>query len=243
MKILSFILARGGSTGVPGKNIRMIAGRPLIAHTIEVAKASRFINRTIVATDSEQIAAAAREAGAEVPFERPGEMSQKLSRAYDVYRWFLQRLREQEGYRPDIFVMLFGTSYSKTVEDVDAAIAKLIESDCDWVFTVTPVEHHPYRCFIPEGDHMRPFCAGVPSFDLWGNRQELPPAVRINGNAFVTWTENIENYTTYNIDTVEHGATDVRFVECPQERSLDIDTEHDFAMAEIVMAARAGGKR
>jgi CMP-N-acetylneuraminic acid synthetase len=238
-KILGLILARGGSTGVPGKNLRPIAGKPLIGHTIEVARASRFINRVIVATDSPEIASVARQFDVEVPLMRPSEISGKLSRAYDVYRYFLQQLAAQEHYRPDIVCMLFSTSYLKTVEDVDAAIGKLIETGGDWVFTVTECEHHPYRFFRPEtGDRMTNFCGDVPSRDIWGNRQELPPVYRINGNAFVTWTENIENFTSYNIDGVEHANTDVRYVICPQDRSLDIDTELDFAIAEILLARR-----
>lgn len=240
-EILAFILARGGSTGVPRKNIRRVGGKPLIVRTIEVARASRFINRTIVATDDREIAAVSRSAGADVPFERPEELSRTLSRAYDVYRFFLEKLRERENYRPDIFVMLFATSYAKRVEEVDAAIEKLITTNADWVFTVCECEHHPYRVFEPvpgTPDQIRPYCAGVPSYDLWGNRQELPPAYRINGNAFVTWTENIENFTTYNIDRVRYADTDIRYVLCPQETSMDIDTQIDFSIADFLLSSR-----
>lgn len=245
LKIMALILARGGSTGVPGKNVRPIAGKPLIAHTIDVARASRLINRVVVATDSPAIADAARAAGAEVPFERLAEHSQKLSRAYDVYRHFIERLQADEDYRPDIVVMLFSTSYTKTTEEVDAAIAKLIDTDCDWVFTVTEVDHHPYRMFVPIGapgeDRMATYCADVKSQNIWGNRQELPPVYRINGNAFVTWTENIEDHTTYNVDQVDHADVDVRYVLCPQETSMDIDTPLDFAVAEYLMERRLIG--
>jgi len=243
LKILAFILARGGSTGVPNKNIKLINGKPLIGYTIETAKASRYINRIIVATDNPAISEVAKEYGAEVPFARPDEMSHKLSRAYDVYRYFIQKLKEEEGYRPDIFVCLFSTSYSKTVEDVDSAVEKLIETRCDWVFTVTECEHHPYRCFVPVGaDQITNFCKDVKSYDIWGNRQESPTVYRINGNAFVTWTENIENFTTYNIDTVEYSDTDVRYVSCPQERSMDIDTPIDFEIAEFLLSTHISVK-
>ncbi|MFX0140051.1 MAG: hypothetical protein ACFFDN_40790, partial [Candidatus Hodarchaeota archaeon] len=154
-----------------------------------------------------------------------------------VYRYFIQKLKDEEGYRPDIFVCLFSTSYSKSVEDIDSGIKKLIETKCDWVFTVTECEHHPYRCFVPmDDDRMVNFCNDVKSYDIWGNRQELPTAYRINGNAFVTWTKNIENFTTYNIDSVEYSNTDVRYVLCPQERSMDIDTPLDFEIAEFLLS-------
>jgi CMP-N-acetylneuraminic acid synthetase len=202
-----------------------------------VAKQSKYINKIVVATDSPEIKNVAEEFGAEVPFERPSEMSLKLSRAYDVYRYFFKKLQEEQNYHPDIVVNLLSTSYTKTVEEVDAAITKLIETKCDWVFTVTECEHHPYRFFIPKDqERMENFCQEVKSFDLWGNRQELPPVYRINGNAFVTWTENVENYTTYNIDMVDYPDTDVRYVLCPQEHSMDIDTPLDFQIAECLLS-------
>lgn len=243
LKVMALILAREGSTGVPGKNIKPIDGKPLIGYTIDVAKDSRYINRIIVATDGEEINRVSKEFGAEVPFMRPSEMAQKLSRAYDVYRYFIEKLKKEEGYRPDIFVCLFSTSYSKTVEEVDAAIEKLIETKCDWVFTVTECEHHPYRCFVPVSeDRMVNFCDNVKSYDIWGNRQELPTAYRINGNAFVTWTENIENYTTYNVDMVDYPDVDVRFVLCPQENSMDIDSPVDFEIADFLLSNNKIGK-
>lgn len=237
LKILAFVLARGGSTGVPGKNIKPINGKPLLGYTLEIANASKYINKIVVATDSQEIKAVAESFGAEVPFMRPEEMSQTLSRAYDAFRFFLEKLKKEQDYRPDIFVCLLSTSYSKIVEDVDAAIEKLIETKCDCVFTVTECEHHPYRCFVPTDDgRMENFCRDVKSYDIWGNRQELPPVYRINGNAFVTWTENIENFTTYNVDMVDYPETDVRYVICPQERSMDIDTPIDFEIAEFLLS-------
>lgn len=236
-KVMAVVLARGGSTGVLGKNIKPINGKPLLGYTIEVAKASKYINKIVVATDSEDIKKVAEDFGAEVPFMRPDEMSQKLSRAYGVYRYFLKRFKEEQDYRPDIFVCLFPTSYTKTTEEVDASIEKLIKTKCDWVFTVTECEHHPYRFFTPKGeDKMESFCRDVKSYNLWGNRQELPPVYRINGNAFVTWTENIENHATYNIDMVDYPDIDVRYVMCPQEHSMDIDTPFDFEIAEFVLS-------
>ena len=224
---------------MPGKNIRAIAGKPLLAYTIELAKKSKHINRVIVATDSSEIKKIAENFGAEAPFARPFEMSQNLSRAHDCYHFFLKKLKKNEGYRPDIFVCLFATSYTKTVKEVDTAIEKLIKTKCDWVFTVTECEHHPYRFFTPKGkDKMENFCKDVKGYILYGNRQELPPVYRMNGNAFVTWTENIENHATYNIDMVDYPDTDVRFVMCPQEHSMDIDTPFDFKIAEFILSKK-----
>ena len=238
-KVMAFILARGGSTGIPNKNIRPIHGKPLLGYTIEIAKSSRHINKIVTATDNNAISKIAKRFGAEVPFRRPFALSKKLSRAYDVYRYFLKRLKEEQNYRPDIFVCLFATSYTKTIKEVDAAIEKLIKTRCDWIFTVTECEHHPYRFFTPvDKDRMQSICKDVKSYNLWGNRQELSPVYRINGNAFVTWTENIENHTTYNIDMVDYPDTDVRFVMCPQEHSMDIDTPFDLKIAEFLLSKK-----
>ena len=238
-EVMALILARGGSTGVPGKNIKPLAGKPLIAHTIETAKQAEKVNRVMVATDYQAIADVAEAAGAESTIRRPDGMSQKLSRAYDVYRYYLGELKK-EGYRPDILVFLFSTSYTKTAEEIDRAVGKLIATKCDWVFTVTEVDHHPYRMFSPlDGDRMVNYCRDVKSYDIWGNRQELPPVYRINGNAFVTWTENIENYTTYNVDQVDYADADIRYILCPQENSMDIDTPLDFEIAEFLLAKRS----
>ena len=239
LKIMALILARGGSTGVPGKNFKVLAGLPLIAHTINVVKKSDRINRLVVATDSKEIAKVSENFGAEVPFPRLDEHAQVLSRAYDSYRYFIDQLKQNENYRPDILVILFPTSYTKTSEEIDAAIEKIIETRCDWVFTVSEVDHHPYRMFTPTSDdRMVNYCADVESFDIWGNRQELPPVLRINGNAFVTWTENIENYTTYNVDQVNYADADIRYIMCPQENSMDIDTPLDFEVAEFLLSNR-----
>lgn len=243
LKIMTLILARGGSTGVPGKNIKPINGKPLIAYTLEVAKASKYINKIVVATDSPQIAEVAQGYGAEIPFMRPSEQAQKLSRAYDSYKFFLNKLKTEQNYRPDIVVLMFSTSYSKTVEEVDASIEKLIKTDCDWVFTVCEVDHHPYRMFKAiDGDRMTAYPENTKSYDIWGNRQELPPVIRINGNAFVTWTENIENFSTYNVDSADYKDSDVRYVMCPQEHSMDIDTPLDFEVADFLLTRQAKGK-
>ena len=239
LKVLALIIARGGSTGVPGKNIKVLDDKPLIGHTIECVQRSKMVNRIIVATDSIEIADVSRKFGAEVPFSRLAKHSGVIDRAYDVYKYFIERLKKDEDYRPDILVFLFSTSYSKTTEQIDKSISKLIQTNCDWVFTVCEVDHHPYRMFIPTiEDRMVNFCKDVKSFDIWGNRQELPNVYRINGNAFVTWTQNIEAHSTYNVDQVDYTDKDIRYVLCSQETSMDIDTPLDFEIADFLMGRR-----
>jgi len=124
-RVLALIPARGGSKGIPGKNIMTIGGKPLIAHTILQAQASQRINRVIVSTDDEQIAAVSREWGAELPFIRPAEFAQDLSPDIDVFRHALNWLREHEGYVPDLVVHLRPTGPVRRIVLIDQAIGEL----------------------------------------------------------------------------------------------------------------------
>ncbi|MBU1864506.1 MAG: acylneuraminate cytidylyltransferase family protein [Candidatus Omnitrophica bacterium] len=233
LKILGLILARGGSTGIPGKNIKEFCGKPLIARTIECAQNSQKINRIITSTDSEEIAAIAKQYGSEVPFMRPSHLSQKLSRGFELYRYVISKLKADERYEPDIVCILLPTCPCKGSQDIDDSITKLIDTRCDWVFTICPVEHHPQRFFVLDGDRMHPY-VNEPNTVIWGNRQELPALYRMSGAAIVTWRKHIENNEEYNIDNVRYKKTDVRYIITPHERAMDIDTPLDFTLAEEV---------
>jgi len=125
-EILALIPARGGSKGIPRKNIKVVAGKPLIAYSIEQALASRFITRTIVSTDDPEIAQVAREFGAKVPFMRPGEFAQDLSPDIDVFRHALKWLRDRDGYACDLVVHLRPTGPVRRVELIDQAIELIL---------------------------------------------------------------------------------------------------------------------
>lgn len=131
-RVLGLITARGGSKGIPGKNIKPLAGKPLIAWTIEAARASKHLTRIIVSTDSEEIAAVSRAAGADVPFLRPAALAQDESTSIDVVRHAIETLRAaDEEY--DYVMILQPTSPLRTAEDIDGAIKKMLETRADSV--------------------------------------------------------------------------------------------------------------
>ena len=146
LEVLAIIPARGGSKGIPGKNIKNFAGFPLIAYSIAAAKQSKFVTRTIVSTDDEKIAAVAREWGAETPFLRPAEFAADHSLDLPVFRHALQWLKENEGYVPDIVLQLRPTSPVRPLHLVDEAIQTLLDHpEADSVRGVVPSNENPYK--------------------------------------------------------------------------------------------------
>lgn len=158
LNILAFIPARGGSKGIPGKNIMLIAGKPLIAYSIIQAQESQYINRVIVSTDDDQIAAVSKEWGAEVPFIRPAEYAQDLSPDIDAFRHALEWLAEHEGYQPDIMVHLRAPGPVRRVERIDAAIKLLIDyPEADAIRSVRLAQQTPYKMWhIGDEGYMQP---------------------------------------------------------------------------------------
>jgi CMP-N-acetylneuraminic acid synthetase len=234
-EILGLIPARGGSKGLPGKNIRPLLGKPLIAHTIESALESKYLNRVIVVTDSDEIAEIAKAAGAEVPFKRPVEVSGDRSHAFAVYNYAASWLAENENYHPDIIANIFCTTAMRSSQDIDACMEMMVRTNCDWCFTVNEIEHHPYRAVtVNEEGRMRPFF-DIPREMMWANRQELPEMYRFNGGVIAGKTKHILEHDEYNIDNLEFADVDVRCVKMPVSRALDIDTELDFRIVEMAM--------
>lgn len=153
MKILALIPARSGSKSIPHKNVRLIAGKPLLAYSIEHSLASKLINRTIVSTDSTTYADIARSYGAEVPFLRPFEISQDSSTDLEVFTHALQWLAEEEGYVPDICVHLRPTCPIRRIEDIDKVIQILLESpDIDSVRSVVHSPDTPFKMWFRDKD-------------------------------------------------------------------------------------------
>lgn len=152
-EILALIPARGGSKGIPGKNIRSFAGFPLIAWSIAAAKGSELVTRVIVSTDDEKIAAVAREYGAEAPFLRPDEISQDKTTDLPVFEHALKWLEDVEGYRPEIVIQLRPTSPIRPVTMVDDAIRILLDhADADCVRGVVPAAQNPFKMWRFNGE-------------------------------------------------------------------------------------------
>lgn len=182
-EILALIPARGGSKGIPRKNLRVLAGKPLLAYSIEQALASRYITRTIVSTDDAEIADVARKYGADVPFMRPSELAQDLSPDVDVFRHALEWLRDQEGYRCDLVVHLRPTAPVRRAALVDEAIETIVDQpDADSLRSVSRPEQTPYKMWRIVDGRLEPLLQIVSRAEAHSlPRQELPEVYWQNG--------------------------------------------------------------
>jgi CMP-N,N'-diacetyllegionaminic acid synthase len=182
--VLALIPARGGSKGVPRKNVMLVAGKPLIAYSILQARASQRVDRVIVSTDDEEIAEVSRQWGAEVPFMRPAEFAQDLSPDIDVFRHALTWLKTHEGYEPDLVVHLRPTGPVRRVELIDLAIDLLVNHpDSDAVRSVSVALQTPYKMWrISPNGHLDPLLRLEGSPDCQSMpRQMLPILYWQNG--------------------------------------------------------------
>ncbi len=163
-EVLALIPARGGSKSIPRKNILPLAGYPLIAYSIAAGLASESINRTVVSTDDEEIAAISNYHGAETPFLRPTELSQDDTPDLPVFQHALQWLAEQENYRPEIVVQLRPTSPFRRVRHIDQAVLRLLQhTNADSVRTICVPFQNPFKMWqISEDGFMQPLSAGLP---------------------------------------------------------------------------------
>src|SRR5512141_618335 len=178
-EVLAIIPARGGSKGIPRKNIRDFAGYPLIAYSIAAARQAASVTRVIVSTDDEEIAAVARQWGAETPFLRPAELAEDKTTDLPVFEHALKWLEEIEGYRPEIVVQLRPTSPIRPMNMLDDAIQVLLDhEDADCVRGVVPAGQNPFKMwrFNGEGRPLKPLLevAGIAE-PYNAPRQILPP--------------------------------------------------------------------
>lgn len=233
LKILAIIPARGGSKGVPRKNIRLVGGLPLIAHSIKTGEESRYINRIIVSTDDEEIARVAREHGAEVPFMRPKELAEDLTPDYPVFEHALAWLNEKEGYVPDLVVHLRPTGALRTAKQIDESIELLLaHPEADSVRSVHEPDKTPYKMWRPEGDVIVPFLAGTGIAEHYNApRQLLPKVYATNANIGVMWHKTLAEKKSVIGDVVLPYVV--------TEPHVDFDTELDFDMAELILKRRA----
>ncbi len=229
--IVGFIFARGGSKGIPGKNIRLLAGKPLIAYAIESAFQSEFIDRVVVSTDDEKIAQVSREFGAEVPFVRPKELALDNTPEWMAWQHAIRTLKEQDkGRKLDIFVSIPPTSPLRAVEDVDNAIQTLLESDANIVITVKKAGRHPSFNMITLDEHNWAKLV-LPLDKQIIRRQDAPLVFDMTTVAYVARPKFI-----MESKAIFDGK--VKSVIIPEERSIDIDTELDFQFAEYLMNSR-----
>ena len=224
------IPARGGSKGIPRKNLTPLAGRPLIAYTIEAACSSRCLSRVIVSTEDSEIAGVARSLGVDVPFLRPPELARDDTPMIDVLVDVLGTLDSKERYRPDVLVLLQPTSPFRRAGHIDAVVELLSSSGADSVVTVVQVPHQftPVSLMQLRGDRLESW-TGAPTYT---RRQDKPALFARNGPAVVATRPRLvlAEQTLYGADT--------RAVVMSREDSLDIDETFDLKVAELLMASR-----
>ena len=230
MKAIAFIFARGGSKGLPGKNIRHLGGKPLIAWSIEHALAVKRIERVIVSTDSEEIAAVAREYGAEVPFIRPAELARDNSPEWLAWRHALNYFRESTGALPEVMVSVPATAPLRHALDIENCLDEYEKGDAEMVITVTEAHRSPYFNMVKAN---LDGTVGLvnPSQSTIARRQDAPVVYDM---ATVCYVANPEFVMTHNA-TFEGR---VKAVLVPVERAIDIDTLLDFQIAECLLNIR-----
>lgn len=188
-RILGIIPARGGSKGIPGKNIRRVDGRPLLAYTVDAARASAMLTRTIVSTDSPAIARVARRCGAEVPFLRPAALAADRSPTVDAVAHALATLERIDGQTFDYVAILEPTSPLRTADDIDRSLRLLVRSGADSVVSVCELPHHqhPSKLMRLSGAALQEV-RGPASGGRVARRQELEPLYYRNGAIYACTT-------------------------------------------------------
>lgn len=221
--MLSIIPARGGSKGLPGKNIKLLQGKPLIAHTIEQALQAKEISKVIVSTDDREIADIARQYGAEVPFIRPQYLATDTALSIDNYIYTIERLKKETGVNINNFIVLQPTSPLRTSKDIDNAINLFYEKKADSVISYTE-EQHPIAWHKKVNSDL--------SFtnifeDKLQNRQDIKTTYYPNGAIFIFKFELILQKIYYSDKTYAYIM--------PRNSSVDIDTIDDFEYVEFLI--------
>lgn len=227
-KILAIIPARGGSKGLPGKNIRSLAGLPLIAHSIEFARLCPEITTTIISTDSEEIATVARQFGADVPFMRPAELAQDDTPMWPVLRHALQFVEQNEKRAYDFVILLDPTSPGRLPADVTGAFEKLCAApEAVGVIAVSQPEFNPiWHCVVEKDGWMSDLFQDARQYS---RRQDVPTVYRINGSLYI-WRADF-------VRCEEQGWRQACHVmyEMPEARAIHIDDAHEFEKSNLLI--------
>jgi CMP-N-acetylneuraminic acid synthetase len=229
LSIPALITARGGSKGIPRKNVVDLGGKPLIAWTIEAALQSEKIGRVIVSTDDEEIADAACHAGAEVPFMRPADLAQDGSAHIPVIQHALRWLEQDEGALPEFFCLLQPTSPLRTAGHIDEAVQLLLDKKTDAVVSVCEAETHPFMARKIDSHGILHTFLDIPEGYL--RRQNFPAAYEINGAIYLCRSRIVMEE---NILMPTHTAGFVM----DKKSSLDIDTPEDLERTRNLLLKR-----
>lgn len=231
MNIVALICARGGSKGLPGKNIRPLGGTPLIAWSIRHALAVPRIKRVIVSTDSDDIANVAREYGAEVPFMRPAELAQDNSPERGVWRHALEYLKTTDGAYPDVLIVVPATAPLRLPQDLERCLDEFEQGEAETIITVSEPHRNPYFNMVKTRADGCVELVIPPANGLVTRRQNAPDVFDVTTVAYVTSPEFVMR--AWNIFDGR-----VRMVQIPVERAVDIDTLLDFKVAECLLEYR-----
>ena len=224
--MLAIIPARGGSKGVPRKNIRMLGNKPLIQWTIEAALKSQLIDRVVISTDDQEIADVCKHPNVEIPFLRPKELAQDDSLAIDNYIFTMTRLEKEFEYSKDEFVVLLPTVPFRNSSDIDASITIFHKKNATTVISCTELPHPVEWIFSIDNDGKMKKNESVSNSKEILNRQSSEPSYIPNGGVYVFKYSSLKSKRSYySGDTFTHSM--------PAERSIDIDTELDFKYAQF----------
>ena len=228
-RVIAIIPARGGSKGVVHKNIRLLGNKPLLAWTIDVVKKVEKIDRVIVSTDCDAIADVAKSYGAEVNM-RPADLATDKALVIDVVKHLVGILRTQ-GENADIFLLLEPPAPFRAECDVNETLSLLLDNDYDSVATFSEAPLNPYRAWSLKGDKPQLI---IPNANPWKPRQCLPSAYKLNGAVYA-----------FRYSRMPQNSPAMLFGRCgavimPNERSVDIDTELDFKLAELIVGEMNG---
>ena len=230
MNAVAIIFARGGSKGLPGKNIRLLGRKPLIAWSIEHALAIKRIVRVIVSTDSEEIAKVARQYGAEVPFIRPSELAKDDSSEWLAWQHALRYLTEETGLLPEVMVSLPTTAPLRLAIDVENCLDEYAKGNAETIITVTDAHRNPYFNMVKTNKDGTVAIVNSMSSNI-SRRQDAP---KVYDMATVCYVVNPKFVIDNN--TIFEGR--VKAIHIPPERAIDIDTLLDFQITESLLKIR-----
>lgn len=223
MNIYTIITARGGSKGIPRKNIKLLNGKPVIAYSIEPSISSDLIKNTYVTTEDIEISDVSKEYGAEI-IDRPSHLAEDNSTSVDVILHALDYL-EKNNNLPDFFVLLQPTSPLRSKEDIENSIDLFIKNECDALISVCEIDHTSMLSLTIENNFLKPNCN---EDFLNTQRQELPDYYCPNGAIYITTPESLRKSKTF------YPKKTIPYI-MPKERSVDLDTEFDFKLTEFLL--------
>ena len=224
LNILGIIPARGGSKGIPRKNIKLLAGKPLIHYTITEAKKSKYLSYMVVSTEDVEITNLVEKYGVDV-VKRPDELSADDTPTAHVVQHVIKFLQEKENQNFNIIVILQPTSPLRLVSDIDGAIEMFIKKKCDSVVTVSELQHPPHWMYTIERDVLVPI---IKEKNIL-RRQDAPKIFQLNGAVFVTSKEYL-----FKNNLIFSGEIGPYIM--PIERSVDIDSPLDLKLAELIIS-------